>query len=101
VDATTDFDDADSGVQVLIYDVGTIANSELATIVGWNDGVSYVVSGTIANTFDASDVIYSGVDHVRFTIPPGADAYRVVFFNTHSTANYAVRIDAVMATDLQ
>lgn len=90
---TGDWDDADGGVWVLIKDVGTLANSELAFIVGWTDGVSYTQSGTVVGTFDASDELYDGVDFINVEIPPGTDVYRVDFFNTHGTATYAVKVD--------
>lgn len=93
VDATTDFDDADGGVWVLIKDVGTLSNSELAFIVGWADGVSYTGAWSVVNTFDASDEIRNGVDFINIPLPEGADAYRVDFFNTHGTATYAVKVD--------
>ena len=91
--ATGEWDDADGGVWVIIKDVGTLANSELAFIVGWTDGVSYTQAGTVVGTFDASDILYDGVDFINVLLPQGTDTYRVDFFNTHSTATYAVKVD--------
>jgi len=101
VDATTDWDDADGGVWVLIKDVGTLANSELAFLVGWTDGVSYTQSGTVVGTFDASDELYDGVSFINVLLPPGTDAYKVDFFNTHGTATYAVKVDYEAVTDIE
>jgi len=101
VDATGDWDDADGGTWVLIKDVGTLANSELAFLVGWSDGVSYTQAGTVVGTFDASDELYDGVDFIDVLLPEGTDTYRVDFFNTHGTATYAVKVDYEAVTDIE
>lgn len=93
VDATTDWDDADGGVWVIIKDVGTLANSELALLVGWTDGVSYTAAFAVTGTFDASDELYDNVTFHDVLLPEGTDKYRVDFFNTHGTATYAVKVD--------
>lgn len=93
VDATTDWDLADGGTWVLIKDVGTLANSELALLVDRTAGVSYTQAGTVVGTFDASDELYDGVDFIDVLLPPGTDTYRVDFYNTHATATYAVKVD--------
>jgi hypothetical protein len=101
VDATTDWDDADGGVWVLIKDVGTLANSELAFLVGWSDGVSYTQAGSVVGTFDAADELYDGVDFIDVLLPEGTDTYRVDFYNTHGTATYAVKVDYEAVLDIE
>lgn len=93
VDATTDWDLADGGTWVLIKDVGTLANSELALLVDRTAGVSYTQAGSVVGTFDASDELYDGVDFIDVLLPQGTDVYRVDFYNTHTTATYAVKVD--------
>lgn len=93
VTGTGDWDDADGGVWVLIKDVNTLANSELAFLVGWTDGVSYTQAGSVVGTFDADDELYDSVHFMDVELPEGTDIYRVDFFNTHGTATYAVKID--------
>ncbi len=101
VDATGDFDDADGGVWVLIKDVGTLANSELALLVGWADGVSYTAAFNVTGTFDAADEIRNGVDFIDVLLPEGTDKYRVDFYNTHGAATYAVKVDYTAVTDIE
>jgi hypothetical protein len=101
VDATTDWDDADGGVWLFLKDVGTLADSCLVHVVGWNDGVSYVAANAMENTYDASDELYDGVDQFEVILSPGISAYQVVFFNTHGSATYAVRVDISEVTDIE
>jgi len=92
VGATTAFDTG-LGERLLLYNVGDLELSEVVTIDGWADADYYIANENLANTHDAADALYNGVDEITVRLPKSVKTAKVTFHNSDNDANYLVRVD--------
>ena len=93
VASTADWDDADCGETLFLLDAGTLADSCLVEIEGWADNDYYICAWDLERDYDNADSLFDGVSQHTIVIPASAQYYNVMFWNTHGTATYAVRVD--------
>lgn len=96
---TTDWDTG-LGEVLFLLDTTTVADSCLVQIKGWLSADYYIAMDNLVRNYDSADDLLSGVYEHEISLPEGAQYYRVVFSNSHTTATYAVRVDYSTVTEI-
>ena len=99
VGSTADWDTGECE-RLFILDTATPANSELVTVVGWSDNDYYTAADDLTNTHQNTADLLNGVDEIPVRIPKEYDSVKVIFTNSHGTAQYYVRVDYNVITEI-